>query len=237
MTDQYNGLLRFLTELRKRLFICIIAVSVIFCGLCSFANDLYSLLAMPLLKKLPTGHGLISTNIVAPFFVPFEFTLIVALFLAVPIFLYQLWGFIAPALYQRERRFLWPLLFASLILFYSGVAFSYFVVFPIIFSFLTQTAPQGVMVSPDISQYLDFTLKLFFIFGSIFEVPIVTILLIWTGLITREKLISLRPYIIVGAFVIGMLIGPPDVLSQTLLAITLWILFEAGIFFSPFFVK
>jgi sec-independent protein translocase protein TatC len=190
---------------------------------------------LPLLKNLPQGHGLIATNIVAPFFVPFELTFVVSLFISVPFFLYQLWGFIAPALYQHERRLVWPLLFISTLLFYLGIAFAYFVIFPLIFGFLTQTAPRGVIVSPDISQYLDFTLKLFFIFGGIFEVPVATVLLIWSGITTRERLIKFRPYAIVSAFIIGMLLAPPDVLSQTLLAVPLWLLFEVGIFLGKFF--
>lgn len=235
MSQGNANILRFLIELRKRLLNCLFALVLVFAVLFYFANDLYTLLALPLLKHLPQGHGLIATNIMAPFFVPFELTFVLALFVAVPAFLYQLWAFIAPALYQHERRFVWPLLFISTLLFYAGVAFAYFVIFPTIFSFLTRTAPTGVLVSPDISQYLDFTLKLFFIFGAIFEVPVATVLLIWTGVTTREKLIKMRPYAIVGAFIVGMLLGPPDVLSQTLLALPLWLLFEVGIFFAKFF--
>lgn len=235
MSDNQKVMLQFLIEFRKRLIICLIALALIFAILFYFANDLYTLLAAPLLKHLPHGQSLIATNLVAPFFVPFELTFVVALFVAVPIFLYQLWAFVAPALYQHERRFVWLLLIISISLFYVGVAFAYFIIFPIIFNFFAHTTPQGVLLSPDISQYLDFTLKLFFIFGVIFEVPVLTILLIWTGVTTREKLIKLRPYIIVSAFIIGMLIGPPDVLSQTLLAIPLWLLFELGIFAAKYF--
>lgn len=235
MSDNTTPILRLLIELRKRILNCLLALIVIFTGLFYFANDLYSLLALPLLKHLPPGQGLIATNIVAPFFVPFELTLMVALFVAVPIFIYQLWAFVAPALYRHERRLVWPLMLVSMVLFYLGVAFAYFVIFPIIFNFLTHTAPQGVMVSPDISQYLDFTMKLFFIFGAIFEVPIAIILLVWTQIVTRKRLIKIRPYAIVSAFVIGMLLAPPDVLSQTLLAVPLWLLFEVGVFFARFF--
>lgn len=235
MKENHVAILRFLIEFRKRLIISLFALAIIFAILFYFANDTYTLLALPLLKHMPHGQGLIATNIVAPFFVPFELTFVLAMFLAVPIFLYQLWAFTAPALYQHERRLIWPLLFISVCLFYLGVAFAYFVIFPIMFHFLMQTAPQGVVVSPDISQYLDFTLKLFFIFGGIFEVPVVTILLIWTGVVTREKLIHMRPYAIISAFVIGMLLGPPDVLSQTLLAVPLWLLYELGIFVAGFF--
>lgn len=232
MSESSATILRFLIELRRRLIYCLIALSIIFSILFYFANDLYAWLALPLLKFLPHDHGLIATEIAAPFFVPFQLTFVAALFLSVPFFLYQLWSFIAPALYQHERRFVWPLLFISTLLFYLGVAFAYFVIFPVIFSFLTHTAPPGVQVSPDISHYLDFTLKLFFIFGAMFEVPVITILLIWSGITTRKQLIRLRPYVIVSAFVWGMLLGPPDVLSQTLLAIPLWLLFEVGVFLS-----
>ena len=217
-------------ELRKRLLFSLLAFLLIFLVLFFFANDLYTLLALPLLKKLSHGQNLIAINIIAPFLVPFQLTFVLSLFLCVPVLLFQLWGFIAPALYQHEKKLVWPLLVVSTLLFYLGVAFAYFGIFPVIFGFLTQSAPKGVIVSPDISQYLDFTLKLFFIFGAIFEVPIATILLVWSGAVTRAKLIKSRPYAIVGAFVIGMLLAPPDVLSQILLAIPLWILFELGIF-------
>ncbi|MHB1948911.1 MAG: twin-arginine translocase subunit TatC [Gammaproteobacteria bacterium] len=235
MRDNQAVMLQFLIEFRKRLIICLTTLALIFVLLFYFANELYTLLALPLLKHLPHGQSLIATNIVAPFFVPFELTFVVSLFFAVPIFLYQIWAFIAPALYQHERRFVWLLLVISVGLFYLGVAFAYFVIFPIIFNFFAHTTPQGVLLSPDISQYLDFTLKLFLIFGMIFEVPVITILLIWTKVVTREKLINLRPYIIVSAFIIGMLLGPPDVLSQTLLAVPLWLLFELGVFAAKFF--
>ncbi len=237
MSDSSSGILHFLIEFRKRLLNCLFAFTVIFFVLLYFANNLYTLLALPLLKHLPHGQGLIATNIVAPFFVPFELTFVISLFLAVPIFLYQLWAFVAPALYQRERRLVWPLLLISTLLFYAGVAFAYWIIFPILFGFFTKSAPQGVIVSPDISQYLDFALKLFFIFGVTFEVPVATILLIWTGVTTRENLIRFRPYAIVSAFVMGMLFAPPDVLSQILLAVPLWLLFEAGIILSRFFVR
>ncbi len=230
-------LVKYAIELRKRLFKCLFVLFIIFGILFCFANPLYTLLAQPLLKHLPTSHGLIAINMVAPFFVPFELTFVTAILLSMPFFLYQLWAFIAPALYQNERRLIWPLLFMSTLLFYTGIAFAYFIIFPILFAFLTHSAPHGVMLSPDMSQYLEFTLKLFLIFGVLFEVPVITILLIWMGVTSREKLIKIRPYAIVGAFVIGMLLAPPDVMSQTLVAVPLWILFEAGIFLSQFFIK
>ncbi len=237
MSKNNSELMHYFIEFRKRMLTCLLILAALFLGLLYFANNLYTLLALPLLKHLPHGQGLIATDVVAPFFVPFELTFVVAAVLGVPLFLYQLWAFIAPALYLRERKLIWPLLLVSTILFYVGLAFAYFVIFPLIFGFLTHQAPRGVQVSPDISQYLDFTLKLFLIFGIIFEVPVVTVVLIWTGVVSRERLIKFRPYAIVSAFVIGMLLAPPDVMSQTLLAIPLWLLFEAGLLLAYFFVK
>jgi sec-independent protein translocase protein TatC len=237
MNDTSAELVSYLIEFRRRMINCLLVTALIFLILLYFSNQIYTLLALPLLRHLPHGQGLIATNVVAPFFVPFQLTLVAAVFISVPFLLYQLWMFIAPALYQHERKLVWPLLFISTLLFYSGVCFAYFIILPILFGFLTRVAPQGVVVSPDISQYLDFTLKLFFVFGGIFEVPVATILLILTGAVTREKLISLRPYAIVAASVIGMLLAPPDVVSQTLLAIPLWLLFELGIGLSRFFKR
>lgn len=232
--DSDTSLLRFFIELRQRLVKCIIALSILFLALLYFANDLYSLLALPLIRHLPAGHGLIAINIVAPFFAPMELAFFVAVFLAVPYFLYQLWGFVAPALYKHERKLVWPLILISSVLFYMGVAFAYFVILPLLFGFIAHTAPLGVNVSPDMTEYLDFTLKLFFVLGVIFEVPVFTILIIWSGIATREQLIHARPYVIVGAFILGMLFGPPDVLSQTLLALPMWLLFELGVALSRF---
>lgn len=237
MNDTNSGLIQYITEFRKRLLKCVFFLLVVFGILFYFSNQLFTFLALPLLKNLPVGRGLIAINIVSPFFVPFELTFFAAFFICVPFFLYQLWAFIMPALYSDERKFLWPLLSMSTFLFYLGVAFAYFIIFPVLFGFLSHSAPEGVMVSPDIGQYLEFTLKLFLVFGLIFEVPVVTILLIWTGVTSREALTKIRPYAIVSAFVIGMLLAPPDVISQTLLAIPLWLLFEAGILLSRFFVK
>jgi len=224
--------INYLIEFRKRVIISLGFLTVLFLILLNFANKIYTILALPLLKHLPPNHGLIATNIVAPIYVPIQLTFIVALFIAAPFFLYQIWAFISPALYVNEKKFTWPVLVLSIILFYSGISFAYFVIFPLIFGWLVQTAPVGVMISPDITQYLDFTLKLLITFGLIFEVPIVTLLLIWSGLVTRAKLIAMRPYLIVGAFIFGMLFAPPDVVSQTLLALPLWLLFEAGIVLS-----
>lgn len=237
MIHENETLLRYLVEFRKRIIRCLWIFLAIFFISLYFANDLFAYLAKPLLFYLPAGHGLIATNILSPIFVPFELTFFLALFFSIPIMLHQCWSFIAPALYPNEKRLIWPLLFISMCLFYSGVAFAYFIIFPLLFSFLTQTAPVGVQVSPDIAQYLVFSLKLFLIFGVIFEVPVVTIILIGSKVVTRERLIQLRPYIIVSAFVIGMLLTPPDVVSQTLVAVPLWLLFELGILLSPLFVR
>lgn len=235
MNQTSASFLPFLIELRKRLLSSLLIFLIVFAILFFFANDLYAYLALPLLKQLPAGHNLIATQVTAPFLVPLQLTLLVAFFLTIPVFLYQLWAFVAPALYRHERKQVWILLAASTVLFYAGVAFAYFAVFPLVFKFLTHTVPPGVSVSPDISQYLDFTLQLFLIFGVIFEIPVATILLIKSGVTSRERLITWRPYVIVLAFVLGMLLSPPDVLSQVLLAVPMWLLFEIGIFLAPLF--
>jgi len=196
-----------------------------------FANHLYTLLALPLLKFLPQGH-LIATEIVSPFFVPFKLAFMAAMFISVPFFLYQAWSFISPALYGHERKLIWPFLLMSIILFYCGLAFAYFVIFPMLFHFLANVAPQGVMLSPDISEYLDFTIKLLLVFGGLFEIPIVMVLLTSLGMVKHEKFVKMRSYAIVGSFVLGMLLAPPDVLSQTLLAVPIWMLYEIGILLS-----
>jgi sec-independent protein translocase protein TatC len=232
MTDNANAV-RLLTELRARLIRAIVVLMILFAVLMYFSNNLYTLLALPLLKFLPQGH-LIATEIVSPFFVPFKLAFMAAMLLGVPYFLYQLWAFIAPALYGHERRLVWPFLLASALLFYSGMAFAYFVIFPMLFHFLAQVAPVGVTLSPDISEYLDFTTKLLLVFGGLFEIPIVMVLLVSAGVVSRAKLIAWRSYAIVGAFIIGMLIAPPDVLSQTVLAVPIWLLYEFGIVLSRF---
>ncbi len=226
-----------LIELRDRLLRVVLVVVVIFLGLFPFANDLYHFLAEPLLRHMPTGTSMIATEVASPFLTPFKLALVTAIFVAVPYILYQAWAFIAPGLYQRERRLVFPLLFSSTLLFYLGMAFAYFVVFPLVFGFLTGTAPEGVAVMTDISRYLDFVLKMFFAFGLAFEVPIATILVVWSGMTTAEALAAKRPYIIVGAFVFGMLLTPPDVISQTLLALPMWLLFEVGLVFSRWYTR
>jgi sec-independent protein translocase protein TatC len=193
-------------------------------------------LSGPLTTHLPEGSSMIAIEVASPFLIPFKLTLVLAVFIAMPYLLYQVWAFIAPGLYRHERRLVMPLLASSTILFYAGAAFAYYVVFPLVFAFFTSTAPDGVSVMTDISRYLDFVLTLFFAFGAAFEVPVVTVLLVWTGMVTQDGLRRKRPYIIVAAFVVGMLLTPPDIISQTLLAVPVWILFELGVVFSGWFV-
>ncbi len=234
--DSGQPLIAHLVELRTRLLRILVAVLVVFLLMFPFANELYALLAEPLLVHLPEGGSMIATEVASPFLAPFKFTLVLSFFVAIPMVLYQVWAFIAPGLYRNERRLILPLLFSSTLLFYAGMAFAYFVVFPLVFEFLIGVAPSGVTVMTDITKYLEFVLKLFFAFGMAFEVPIATIVLVWTGVTTPQAMIAKRPYVIVAAFVIGMLLTPPDMISQTLLAVPMWILFEAGVFFSRFFV-
>ena len=227
-------LISHLVELRDRLVRALAAVLVVFLALAPFANDLYEFLAKPLMSALPEGNSMISTEPHGPFFVPFKFALACAVAIAVPYLLYQLWAFVAPGLYAREKKLVVPLLISSSVLFYLGIVFAYFVVFPIIFTFFASTAPDGVAVMTDINAYLGFVIKLFFAFGIAFEVPVATVLLIRMGVTSAEKLTGKRPYIIIGAFVMGMLLTPPDIFSQTLLALPVWLLFEAGIVCSKF---
>jgi len=227
--DNQQPLISHLIELRDRLLRGLLAVAIITACLLPFSNALYHFLSEPLLRNLPDASTMIATEVASPFLIPFKLTLSLAVLFAVPILLYQLWAFIAPGLYDSERKLIFPLLFSSTALFYLGIVFAYYVVFPLMFSFFTQTAPDGVAIMTDISHYLDFVLKLFFAFGLAFEVPIATVLLIWTGVSTVEALSEKRPYIIVGAFVLGMVLTPPDVISQTLLALPVWLLFELGL--------
>nr|VFJ86314.1 MAG: sec-independent protein translocase protein TatC [Candidatus Kentron sp. LFY] len=221
-----------LVELRDRLLRSLLAVIVVLLALIPFANDLYEWLSAPLLKYLPQGTSMIATEVASPFFAPFKLAIVTAIFITMPVIVYQLWAFVAPGLYKKEKKLAYPLMITSTVLFYLGAAFAYFAVFPLVFGFFTSVAPEGVEVATDISKYLDFVLKLFFAFGLAFEVPVATILLVSGGFTTPEALVSKRPYVIVVAFIIGMLLTPPDVISQTLLALPMWILFELGVFFS-----
>ena len=224
-----------LIELRSRLLRMILCVLLVFVGLSFYANTIYSYVAEPLMQHLPETSTMVAIDVVSPFLTPFKLALVVAIFLSTPVILYQFWAFVAPGLYRQERRMVLPLLIASTLLFYLGAAFAYFVVFPLVFNFLTAAAPAGVEVMTDISKYLDFVLTLFFAFGIAFQVPIATIVLVWTGITTPRSLSEKRPYVIVAAFVIGMFLTPPDAISQTLLAIPVWMLFELGLLFSrPF---
>ena len=229
-----GSLISHLIELRDRLIRSIAAVLVIFLALSPFANELYELLARPLMSVLPEGNSMISTEPHGPFFVPFKFALACAVAIAVPYLLYQMWAFVAPGLYTNEKRLVIPLLLSSSMLFYLGIVFAYFVVFPIIFNFFASSAPEGVAVMTDINAYLSFVIKLFFAFGIAFEVPVATVLLIRLGVTTVASLKAKRPYIIIGAFVMGMLLTPPDVFSQTLLAVPVWLLFEVGLWCSKY---
>ena len=225
-----------LIEVRNRLLQVVLCVLVVFLGLAVYANEIYSFLAGPLLQHMPKNSTMIAIDVASPFFTPFKLVLVLSAFLCVPVIIYQFWAFVAPGLYKRERRMIFPLLIASTVLFYLGVAFAYYVVFPLVFGFLTAAAPEGVAVMTDIAKYLDFVLGLFFAFGVCFEVPVFTIVLVWTGLVSPEELADKRPYVIVGAFIVGAVLTPPDAISQTLLAVPVWMLFELGLLCSRFFL-
>lgn len=237
MTDKAQPLIAHLVELRGRLLKSVVCVIVIFLSLYWFSNDLYSLISEPLRVFLPEGSTMIATDVASPFFTPFKLTLMISVFIGMPYMLYQIWSFIAPALYEKEKKLAIPLLLSSIILFYLGMAFAYFVVFPLVFGFFTSAGPEGVAIMTDISRYLDFVLKLFFAFGLAFEIPIATILLVAAGITTTANLREKRPYVVVGCFIVGMLLTPPDVISQLLLAIPMWLLFEMGIIFSSLLKK
>ncbi|MFP4063616.1 MAG: twin-arginine translocase subunit TatC [Halochromatium sp.] len=223
-----------LVELRDRLLRMVIAILLVFLVLFPFANDLYTFVAEPIRAQLPVGSQMIATQVASPFLTPFKLALVVAVFVAMPYLLYQFWGFVAPGLYTHEKRLALPLVASSIVLFYLGMLFAYYAVFPLVFGFFSAVTPAGVAQMPDIEFYLEFVLKLFFAFGVAFEIPIATILLVAIGATTPAALKQKRPYVIVGVFVAGMLLTPPDVISQTLLALPMWLLFEAGIFFSRF---
>ena len=238
-SEQSSGssLFDHLLELRSRLLSMVLSVLDIFASLAYFAQDIYKYLAKPLIAVMPEGSSMIATDVASPFFAPFKLTLVVSIFLAMPFILYQIWSFIAPGLYKNEKRLVAPLLFGSSFLFYGGISFAYFVVFPLAFEFFSNFAPDGVIIATDISSYLDFVLKLFFAFGAAFEIPIAIILMCWTGFTTPDALREKRPYVVVGVFVIGMLLTPPDVISQTLLAIPMWFLFEVGLIAASFYTR
>lgn len=227
--DQEMPLISHLAELRTRLLRCVIAVFVIFACLFYFSQDIYTFVSAPLRQFLPAGATMIATDVASPFLTPFKMTLVVSLFVSMPVILHQVWGFLAPGLYRHERRIALPLLVSSIFLFYAGMAFAYYFVFPLMFHFFASVTPQGVSMMTDISSYFDFVLTLFFAFGVAFEIPVAVVLLIWIGVVDVAYLRKIRPYVIVGCFVVGMVLTPPDIFSQTLLAVPMWLLFEVGI--------
>ena len=236
MTEQaHTGFVGHLIELRNRLMKALLSILIIFISLVYFANDIYDFIAAPLIANLPSTATMIATDVTSPFIAPFKLTLFVALFAAIPMILHQVWSFIAPGLYQHEKRMLMPILASSILLFYGGIAFCYFVVLPIILGFFTSTGPDMITLAPDISSYLSFALKLFFAFGIAFEIPVAIMLLCWSGATTTKSLKEKRPYIVVGVFVIAMFLTPPDVLSQTLLALPMLLLFELGLILAAFY--
>jgi sec-independent protein translocase protein TatC len=226
-----------LIELRSRILRGLAAVGIIFVPIYYFANDLYEWISAPLTAALPEGSSMIATQVATPFLTPLKLAFFAAIFIGVPYLLHQVWAFVSPGLYRHEKKFAVPLLLSSIMLFYAGMAFVYFLVFPLIFAFFTQVAPEGVAMMTDINEYLDFVMKMFLAFGIAFEIPIATMLLAWSGLTTAEGMAKKRPYVIVGCFVVGMLLTPPDVISQLLLALPTWMLFEVGIFMARFTEK
>ncbi len=226
-----------LIELRSRILRSLAVVGIIFIPIYYFANDLYEWLSAPLVAQLPEGSSMIATQVATPFTTPFVLAIFTAIFIGVPYLLHQVWAFVSPGLYRHEKKFALPLLFSSICLFYAGMAFVFYLVFPLIFAFFTQVAPEGVAIMTDINQYLNFVMKMFLAFGIAFEIPIATMLLVWSGLATADGMANKRPYVIVGCFIVGMLLTPPDVISQLLLALPTWILFEIGVFLARFIEK
>ncbi len=226
--------LEHLIELRSRILRSLAVVAVMFVPIYYFANELYEWVAAPLTAVLPEGSSMIATQVATPFLTPFKLAAYTAVFLGIPYLLHQLWAFVSPGLYRHEKKFAVPLLLTSIALFYAGMAFAYYLVFPLVFEFFANTGPESMSMMTDINHYLDFVLKMFFAFGIAFEIPIATMLLVWSGLTTAKSMARKRPYIIVGCFVVGMMLTPPDVISQLLLAIPTWALFEVGVFFARF---
>ncbi|MFM8480868.1 MAG: twin-arginine translocase subunit TatC [Gammaproteobacteria bacterium] len=222
-------LISHLLELRDRLLRAFLAVIVVFVPIAFFSNEVFTLVAQPLIDKLPAGSSLIATSVISPFMTPFKLAFFVALFAAMPYVLYQVWAFVAPGLYRHEKRFALPLLMSSIILFYAGVAFAYFVVFPVMFDFFASTTPAGVRMMTDITSYMDFVLTMFLCFGLAFEVPVVVVLLVLTGLVKVDKLAEIRGYVLIGIFVIAALLTPPDAISQTIMAVPMYLLYEGGL--------
>lgn len=229
-----EGFVSHLIEMRNRLLRIVIVFLLLFLGLFPFANTLYTLLAAPMLASLPAGGQMIATAVTTPFFIPMKVAMLAAFVLSLPHTLYQMWAFVAPGLYDQERRLIAPLVASSSLLFLAGMAFSYFLVFPVVFGFITSVAPQGVAVMTDIGNYLDFVITLFLAFGMAFEVPIAVVLLVYLDMVTIRTLKEIRSYVIVGAFVLGAIFTPPDIISQFMLAVPLWLLYELGIVAAGF---
>jgi sec-independent protein translocase protein TatC len=230
-------LISHLLELRNRLLRAVIAVFIIFVPLAFFSNKLFTFVAKPLIDKLPEGNSLIATGVVAPFMTPLKLALMTALFVAMPYVLYQVWAFVAPGLYRHEKRFALPMFATSVVLFYAGTAFAYFVVFPLMFAFLTTTTPVGVKMMTDISSYLDFIILLFFAFGLAFETPVATVLLVASGLVSIKTLRKNRGYVLLGIFVVAAFLTPPDAISQSFMAVPMYLLYEVGILLAVFLLK
>jgi sec-independent protein translocase protein TatC len=222
-------LISHLLELRDRLLRAFLAVIVVFIPIAFFANEVFTFVAQPLIDQLPEGASLIATSVISPFMTPFKLAFFVALFLAMPFVLYQVWAFVAPGLYRHEKKFAFPLLVSSIFLFYVGIAFAYFVVFPVMFQFFANTTPEGVTMMTDIASYMDFVLTMFLCFGLAFEVPVVVVLLVLTGLVKVEKLAEIRGYVLIGIFVVAALLTPPDAISQTIMAVPMYLLYEGGL--------
>jgi sec-independent protein translocase protein TatC len=232
-----GSLISHLLELRERLIRALVAIGLLFIPCAIYANRMFTLVATPLLKMLPKGGGLIATGVAAPFTTPFKLAFFVALFAAMPYVLYQIWAFVAPGLYRHEKRFALPLLVSSVILFYLGMTFAYFAVFPAIFHFFASTTPKGVAMMTDITQYLDFVLVMFFAFGLAFELPVAVVLLVAMNMVTVERLRAMRGYVLLGVFIVAAFITPPDALSQSLMAVPMYLLFEAGILMARLLVR
>lgn len=231
-----SSLISHLLELRRRLLYWVATLLGIFFVLFPFQNRVFEFIALPMIKRLPAGSSMIATSVVSPFMTPMKLALIMALFLSMPVFLWHLWRFVSPALYKSERRMFFPLLTSSVVLFYAGVAFAYFVLFPVAFAFLNSTAPAGVKVMTDINAYLDFILTIFFAFGLAFEVPVAIVLAVWAGFTTPGRLGKVRPYALVAAFIVGMILSPPDVVSMTLLSVPIYLLYELGMILARILV-
>jgi sec-independent protein translocase protein TatC len=230
-------LISHLLELRERLVRALIAIVIVFLPCAAFANEIFTFIARPLISKLPEGTTLIATSVVSPFLTPFKMALFVAVFAAMPYVLWQIWAFVAPGLYRREKRFAIPLVLSSIVLFYAGVAFAYFVVFPVMFGFFTRTTPEGVAMMTDIASYMSFVLTMFFAFGIAFEVPVAVVLLVLSGLVSLEKLRGSRGYVLIGIFVVAAFLTPPDAISQSIMAVPMYLLYEGGLLMARMLAK